>query len=169
MTSMILSITVQVALLGAGVEATPASIETYAEARRTATETGKPIVVMVSTDWCPPCQVMKKQVMPQVRERGLLRKVAFALVNPDRDRELADKLIGDGPIPQLVMFRRTSGGWARKSLVGGQSVEAVEQFISDGLEKDKANAEESAKKKDETGEKQGSQTAHRDSGDARHG
>jgi thiol-disulfide isomerase/thioredoxin len=83
----------------------PAAPETYAEAHRTTVKTGKPMVVMVSTDWCPPCQVMKKKILPRVRQRGLLRKVAFAMVNPDRDGELAEKITGGGPIPQLVMFR----------------------------------------------------------------
>ena len=103
-------------------------------------ETGKPMVVMVSTEWCAPCQVMKKTVIPQVRKRGLLRKVAFAMVNPDRDRELADKLIGGGPVPQLVMYRKTPDGWTRQVLVGGQTVEAVEQFINEGVASSDADA-----------------------------
>ena len=113
--------------------------ETYAEAHRTTVKTGKPMVVMVSTDWCPPCQVMKKKILPRVRQRGLLRKVAFAMVNPDRDGELAEKITGGGPIPQLVMFRKTPHGWMRSKLVGGQTVEAVEQFIKDGLASDAAD------------------------------
>ena len=76
MTSILLAAVVQTAILATGVDAAPAAKETYAEAQRTTTETGKPMVVMVSTDWCPPCQMMKKTVLPRVRERGLLRKVA---------------------------------------------------------------------------------------------
>ena len=100
------------------------------------------MVVMVSTDWCPPCQVMKKTILPRVRERGLLRKVAFAVVNPDRDGDLAEKLTGGGPIPQLVMFRKTADGWMRRKLVGGQSVETVEQFIKEGLSQDEQERQE---------------------------
>ena len=91
------------------------------------------MVVMVSTEWCAPCQIMKKTMIPQVRQAGPVAKVAFAMVNPDRDRELAEKLIGGGPIPQLVMYRKTADGWTRQVLVGGQTVEAVEQFIKDGV------------------------------------
>jgi thiol-disulfide isomerase/thioredoxin len=120
--------------------------ETYADARRATLETGKPLVVMVSTDWCAPCQQMKKSVIPQVRKRGLLKKVSFAMVNPDFDSELAEQLTGGGPIPQLVMYRQTPAGWKWKKLIGGQSVETVEEFINDGLvmsEKDgKAKAAE---------------------------
>jgi len=126
-------------MLTTGADNAPTAADSYAEAHRTTTQTGKPMVVMVSTDWCPPCQVMKKSIMPRVRERGLLRKVAFAMVNPDRDRDLADQITGGGPIPQLVMFRRTSDGWVRKKLIGGQSVETVEEFISEGLTQDAAD------------------------------
>jgi len=61
------------------------------------------------------------------------------VVNPDRDGELANQITGGGPIPQLVMFRKTSKGWVRKKLVGGQSVETVEEFINEGLASDAAD------------------------------
>lgn len=138
MTSMLLATVVQAAILATGAEETPITGKTYAEAREAVSETGEPMVVMVSTDWCPPCQTMKKTILPRVRERGLLKKVVFAIVNPDRDKELAQQLTGGGPIPQLVMFRKTTDGWVRKKLIGGQSVETVEEFISDGLAKDQA-------------------------------
>ncbi len=144
MTTMLLAAIVQTAFLGADPEAAKAGAETYAEARQKVDETGKPMVVMVSTDWCPPCQTMKKVVMPKVRELGLLRKVAFAVVNPDHDRDLAEKLTGGGPIPQLLMFRKSGDGWVRKKLVGGQDIETVEEFINDGLAKDEADKKPAA-------------------------
>ena len=106
--------------------------ESYTEAHQVSTKTGKPMLVMVSTEWCPACQVMKRRILPQIRERGLLSRVAFATVNPDQDRELSHQLIGNGPIPELVMYRKTPRGWIRRVLVGGQSVENVEQFINQG-------------------------------------
>ena len=138
MTSLLMAVVLQSAVLATGVEATPISGETYASARQIVTKTGKPLVVMVSTDWCPPCQVMKRTILPRVREHGLFRKVAFAHVNPDQDAELANQITGGGPIPQLVMFRKTSKGWVRKKLIGGQSVETVEEFINEGVAMDKA-------------------------------
>jgi thioredoxin-like negative regulator of GroEL len=106
--------------------------ESYTEAHRATMKTGKPMLVMVSTEWCPACQVMKRRIMPQVRERGLLARVAFACVNPDQDGELSHQLIGSGPIPELVMYRKTPRGWIRRVLVGAQSVEGVQQFINEG-------------------------------------
>ena len=115
------------------------SAETYTEARRQITETGRPMVVMVSTDWCGPCQSMKRNVLPRLRERGMFKKVAFAQVNADRDSELAKELTGGGPVPQLVMYRRSGHGWVRRKLVGGQSVEKVEEFIKEELASDEAD------------------------------
>ena len=159
MTSALCLTLIQAAMLTTGADNAPTAAETYADAHRTTTQTGKPMVVMVSTDWCPPCQMMKKTVMPRVRERGLLRKVAFAMVNPDRDGELAEQITGGGPIPQLVMFRRTTNGWIRKKLIGGQSVETVEEFISEGLTQDAADKKASTA----TGSKKTSRPDHQTS------
>ena len=145
--------------------------ESYAEARRATVKTGKPMVVMVSTDWCPPCQVMKKTILPRVRQRGLLRKVIFAMVNPDHDGELAEKITGGGPIPQLVMFRKTAHGWMRRKLIGGQSVEAVEQFINEGLASDEADkkGEEKVHARPGAHEATASRGVTNDDGSSQHG
>jgi len=109
-----------------------ADSDSYTEAHREA-ERGKPMIVMVAADWCSPCQAMKKTVIPEVKKRGLLKQVAFAVVNVDRQRSLARRLIGGGPIPQLVMYRKTDDGWKRRKLVGRQSVKTVEKFIKEGV------------------------------------
>jgi thioredoxin-like negative regulator of GroEL len=122
--------------------------ETYADAHQATMKTGKPMLVMVSTEWCPACQVMKRRILPQVRERGLLRRVAFATVNPDNEGELSRQLTGGGPIPQLVMYRKTPRGWVRRVMVGSQSVENVEQFINQGIaaDGDETKAEDAIQK-----------------------
>ena len=108
----------------------------YAQAHQETIETGKPMVVMVGADWCGPCQTMKKQVLPEVRRHGVLKQVSFASVNTDREAALAKKITGGGPIPQLIMFRRTRTGWLRRKLLGRQSVKSVEKFINEGLTED---------------------------------
>lgn len=148
MTSLLFAALLRASIMATAADATAAA-DDYADAHRTTMETGKPLVVMVSTEWCAPCQQMKRTVIPQVRQRGLLRKVAFAIVNPDRDHDLAEKLTGGGPVPQLVMYRRTLAGWRRKILVGGQSVESVEKFISDGVAADEADKDASPEKQPE--------------------
>ncbi|MBN2577996.1 MAG: thioredoxin family protein [Pirellulales bacterium] len=107
--------------------------ESYAAAHQKMIDTGKPLVVMVSTEWCGPCQTMKKTVLPKVRRHGLFRKVSFAMVDADREQKLARQITKGGPVPQLVIYRKTRKGWFRRKLVGSQSVEAVEKFIKEEL------------------------------------
>ena len=101
-----------------GMAVVSADADNYAAAHKAAVESGKPMVVMVSTDWCAPCQMMKKTVIPQVKRRGLFKKVVFTCVNPDQDRELADQVTGGGPIPQLVMYRKNVQGLAAMAACG---------------------------------------------------
>ena len=129
MTSLSLAGVVQLSILVSGAN-------TYVDAHQVSTKTGQPMVVMVGAAWCPACRTMKRNVLPQVRKRGLLRRVAFATVNLDRERQLGRKLTRGGPIPQLLMFRRTSDGWRVSRLIGGQNVRTVETFIGQGLKRD---------------------------------
>lgn len=110
-----------------------AGANTYAEAHKATAETGRPLVVLVGADWCPACERMKNSSIPQV-EKGLLSKVSFATINTDRESKLARKLMSGGPIPQLIMYRKTAQGWRRHSLVGAQSPRAIESFLKQGLE-----------------------------------
>jgi len=107
-------------------------------------------MVMVSAKWCGPCQKMKKTVLPECKRRGLLKRVSFAVVDVDRQGKLAKKLTGGGPIPQLVMYRRSTKGWKRQKLVGGQSVESVEKFVKEGVAKNKAAKKDDTDTNDRT-------------------
>jgi hypothetical protein len=42
------------------------------------------------------------------------------------------------------MFRKTTEGWKRQKLIGGQTVESVEKFINDGLAMDEAEKKSAA-------------------------
>ena len=105
---------------------------TYREAYTAATENGQPMLVMVSTEWCPACQVMKRRIMPQAKLSPVFHRVVFAAVNPDTEGELSRSLIGNGPIPQLILFRREAKKWSRTVLVGSQAVETVVGMIERG-------------------------------------
>lgn len=140
--SLTLSAVLQVSLATAGVNAA-----SYAEAHKVHAETGRPMVILVGAEWCPACVTMKERTLPRVAQRGLLRKVAFAQVNTDREERLAKRLMRGGTIPQLIMYRRTAAGWKRHMLVGAQNPEDIEAFINNGLaldeqEKDPVHATE---------------------------
>lgn len=147
MTSLSLAAMLQVALALTGTDG-------YAEAHQVVSQTGRPMLVVVGADWCPACQVLEKTVLPQVRQRGLLRRVAFAIVNVDHDQELGQKLTAGGPIPQVLMYRKTANGWRMRRMVGNQTVEAVESFINEGLALD-----EQAKKNEKSEPKKSASSA----------
>jgi thiol-disulfide isomerase/thioredoxin len=123
----------QVSLLAGGVNETAATSnpteKSYTAAYKDAIQSGKPLVVLVGAEWCPACQSMKTSVMPALAAKDGLKDVSFAIVNTDRQSEIAQKMLSGNSIPQLVMYEQTDSGWKIKRLVGGQSVSAVEQFI----------------------------------------
>jgi thiol-disulfide isomerase/thioredoxin len=109
------------------------SAETYSEAHKATTEKGYPLVVVVGASWCPACQELKSKVIPELKRHGVLHDVAFAQVDLDEEKELATKLTEGGPIPQIVVYRKTPVGWRLRRLVGGHDVRTVEQFILQGV------------------------------------
>ncbi len=127
MNAIAMTAMLQISLLATG--ASNITANTYAAAYKETQENGKPLVILVGAEWCPACQSMKTSVLPEIAAKGGLKNVAFACVNTDQQRDLADKLCEGNLIPQLVMYEKTADGWKLKRLVGGQSVLAVEEFI----------------------------------------
>ena len=149
LTSLTLATILQASILAAtaagGASVNP--IDDYAAARAKTTKTGQPIVILVGAEWCPACVEMKQNVMPKIRKQGILRRVVFANVNLDRQGKLAKQLTGGGPIPQMIMYRKTRKGWLRRALIGGQSPKTIENFIQQGVDLDAATKKtESARK-----------------------
>jgi len=132
-TQLGLAIVMQAALLGASQD----QDTSYAAAHKVTTQTGRPMLILVGAKWCPACVQMKRNIVPQLRKRGSLTKVAFAEVDLDQERDLGRQLTKGGPIPQLLMYRSTKAGWRLRRVIGGQSVQKVETFISEGLALDK--------------------------------
>lgn len=121
------------------------SAETYSEAHKATTEKGYPLVVVVGASWCPACQEMKTKVIPELKRDGVLKDVAFAQVDLDEETELATKLTDGGPIPQIVVYRKTPVGWRLRRLIGGHDVRTVERFILQGVASDEASDPTAAK------------------------
>lgn len=125
MSSLTLAVALQVSLIAH-------SGTSYSAARQVHLETGRPLVVLVGADWCPGCQKMKRQVLPQIDE-ALLGQVALTIVDTDEQSKLARKLMRGSSIPQLIVYRMTPDGPRRKALVGAQSVQRVEAFLRDAI------------------------------------
>jgi len=130
MTSITLTVLLQASVLAASPQG-----DQYSQAFQQSAQTGQPLMVLVGADWCPACVTMKSSVMPEVRRRGILRKVAFALVNSDRQNRLAGQLMSGEGIPQLIMYYHTTDGWKRTQVNGSVSAESVEKLVQQGIER----------------------------------
>ena len=100
-------------LLGLMVQSSP---HDYESAHAKAVKQGKPLAVFVTASWCPPCQRLKKNVIPKLKADGVFDNVALAMVDVDKRPELARKLMGGKKsVPQFVIFHKRDGGsgWRR--------------------------------------------------------
>lgn len=104
--------------------------KSYAEAYRDAQAGDKPLLVLVSATWCPPCQVMKQTTIPQLMQKNAFKEFHYATVDLDQEEELARQLIGNRGLPQFIMFEKKDGQWVRRYLKGIQSVATVEAFVA---------------------------------------
>ena len=130
MTSLTLGVLLQASILAASPQA---KTDEYSQAYLQASATGQPMMVLVGADWCPACVTMKSSVIPEIRRRGSLGKVAFAQVNTDRQSILANQLMTGGGIPQLILYYQAADGWKRIQVNGSVSAETVESFINRGV------------------------------------
>ncbi len=114
--------------------------KSYKDAYRDAQAGDKPLLVLVSATWCPPCQVMKQTTIPQLMQRNAFKDFHYATVDLDQEEDLARQLIGNRGLPQLIMFEKNEGKWVRRYLKGIQTVATVEAFVAQASSYRTANA-----------------------------
>jgi thioredoxin-like negative regulator of GroEL len=102
----------------------------YATAYGRAQEGDKPLLVLVTATWCPPCQVMKQTTIPQLTQKNAFKGCHWATVDLDQEKELGRSLIGDRGVPQLIMFEKKEGQWVRRYMAGYKSAQVVEAFMA---------------------------------------
>lgn len=79
--------------------------------------------VVVTAEWCAPCQVLKRQL----KDNDFYGK-KIALVDLDQDGELASKLMSPRKtIPQLIRYRITENG--KKIVKSFRDLESLEEFF----------------------------------------
>jgi thiol:disulfide interchange protein len=108
----------------------PKPAKSYREAYQDAQAGDKPLLVLVTATWCPPCQVMKQTTIPELMRKESFKDFHYATVDLDQEKELAQQLIGTRGLPQLIMFEQEDGKWVRRYLRGIQTVETVEAFVA---------------------------------------
>lgn len=101
----------------------------YKTAYAKAQQGDKPMLVLVTATWCPPCQSMKATTIPQLLSKDAFKDFHYATVDLDEESELAQKLIGNRGVPQLIVFQKIDGKWKKRYMAGYQTVGNVEKFI----------------------------------------
>lgn len=101
----------------------------YKTAYAKAQQGDKPLLVLVTATWCPPCQSMKATTIPQLLSKDAFKDFHYATVDLDEEGELAQKLIGNRGVPQLIVFEKIEGKWQKRYMAGYQTVAGVEKFI----------------------------------------
>lgn len=108
----------------------PTSPHNYAEAYRKSQIEGKPLMVIVSAQWCPACHTLKDTTIRDLEASGQLSEVNLAVVDRDVEPELARQLMREQRIPQIIVFSKSdSGRWERSQLIGFQPQGPVRGLI----------------------------------------
>ncbi len=102
----------------------------YRTAYKKAQNGDKPLLVLVTAEWCPPCQVMKKTTIPTLMQKDAFKGFYYSTVDLDKEEELARQLIGTRGVPQLIMYEKKDDQWVRRYLRGIQTPETVEAFVA---------------------------------------
>lgn len=122
------------ALAGDFPKGSPKFEKSYRSAISDAKKTGKPVVLVFSASWCPPCQTMKKEVYPSAAVKEYHDKFVWAYLDvDDNDNEKASKEFGVSGIPH-IQFLDASGKSVDKQ-VGSSSPEAFAGKLAAVLKK----------------------------------
>lgn len=114
--------------------------DSYRSAMNDAKKTGKPVVLVFSASWCPPCQVMKKSVYPSEAVKPFHDKFIWAYLDvDDNSTEKAAKQYGVNGIPHIE-FVDAEGKAVIEKQVGSSSPEAFAKRLTEVLAKAPAKA-----------------------------
>jgi thiol:disulfide interchange protein len=102
----------------------------YRTAFKNAQAGEKPLLVLVTAEWCPPCVLMKQTTIPTLIKKEAFKDFNYATVDLDKEEKLARQLIGDRGVPQLIMYEKQGDQWVRRFLSGYQSTDKVEIFMA---------------------------------------
>lgn len=72
---------------------------------RSGGETGKPVVAVVTADWCPPCQMLKRETLADVSVSSWIEQNAVGVyVDSDKDPD-AVQALGVSALPTTVVLK----------------------------------------------------------------
>ena len=74
----------------------------YNTAFKAASENGKPMLVLVGTDWCPACVTMKQSIIPRLQRAGRLSGVVYTEVDADAQPRIARRIMSGTRSARLI-------------------------------------------------------------------
>ena len=98
----------------------PAFVHSYKDALSAAKSSGKPVILVFSAVWCPPCQAMKKSVYPSDEVKAYHDKFVWAYLDVDESsNEAAAKQFKVEGIPHIQFL--SADGKTLGNQIGGTS------------------------------------------------
>jgi thioredoxin-related protein len=99
----------------------PSFKDSSATAMSAAKKSGKPVILVFSAAWCPPCQTMKRDVYPSEEVKAFHDKFVWAYIDIDDPRnESAATKYGVNSIPHIE-FLNAEGKQISKQIGGTSS------------------------------------------------
>jgi thioredoxin-like negative regulator of GroEL len=112
---------------------TTKTVHDYATAYRLAQTGDKPLLVLVTAEWCAPCQTLKKSTLPEMLSNGGLSGFHFAMVDVDQDATTAAKLTENRPVPQFIIFEKNGANWKKRFSIGFLGTSDLQAFLAPSL------------------------------------
>jgi len=112
----------------------PRFASSLSAATKAASVSGKPVVVVFSASWCPPCQTMKNEVYPSAAVKAFHDRFEWAYLDVDDESNAAaaEKLGVDG-IPHIQFLSTTGKDLGQQ--VGSSSAEEFAKRLEKVLKK----------------------------------
>lgn len=108
----------------------------YEQAFKMAQKGDKPLLVLITSKFCPPCQRMKQTTLPELKASNDLKDCYLANVSADTERDLTNQLLSTMPVekrgyPQLIIFeKKKDGKWYRRYHGGFMTANHVREFVA---------------------------------------
>jgi len=115
-------------------QGSPDFVTSHDAALKAAKETGKPVVLVFSASWCPPCQANKTNVYPSAAVKSFHDKFVWAYLDADLQTNVsAMQKFGVNGIPHIQFLSKD--GTSLGNLIGGTSPQAFAATLTQVLGK----------------------------------